>query len=170
MSKTKYLKYGLGAFMIGLSAYVIAYVGKQAKLIVGTVIEYAGVSVSQLSLQNVALTLFFKVINNSDIKFTVQNQTWKFYIDNNLVKELTNPNKVDVMPHSDTRLPIYLNFSLAEALELGIANFGNVKSEEERKQTKVKISGVVTVGTSIFEVKKIPIEWEDNLQNFMFGK
>lgn len=169
MNKTKMLKYGLGALMVGLSAYVIAYLGKQIKLIVGTVIEYAGVSIDKVTLQNIFLTLFFKIENQSDIAFTVQNQVWKVYIENKLVKELTNPNQVEVLPHSDTRLPIYLNFTLAEALELGLTQFNNLKDKDKRQKTKVKISGEVTVGTSVFELKKIPIEWEDNLQNFLFG-
>ena len=170
MDNSRIIKYGLGALMIGLTGYVVAYVGKQAKILVGTVIEYAGVQISKITLQNVAITLFFKVINKSDIGFTVQKQVWKFYIDNKLIKELTNPNKVKVEPHSDSRLPIYMNFSLAEALELGLANFGSVKNEEERKKTKVKVSGVITVGTSVFELKELPIEWEDNLENFLFSK
>ena len=162
------LKLGLGALMVGITVYVISYVGKQAKIIVGTVIEFAGVSINKITFQNVFLTLFFKVLNKSDIGFTVQNQSWKVYINNELIKELVNPNKIKVLPHSDTRLPIYLNFTVVEALKLGITQFPSLSDIDNRKQTIIKISGVITVGTSVLEMKKIPIEFQDNMQNF-FG-
>ena len=161
------LKLGLGALMIGLAGYVIVYVGKQAKILVGTVIEFAGLKINKFTLQNVFLTLFFKVLNKSDIGFTIQNQSWKIYLKDELIKELVNPNQIKVLPHSDTRLPIYLNFTIAEALKLGITQFNLIQNEGDRKKTIIKIVGVITVGTSVIEFKKIPIEFQDTLQNFI---
>jgi len=161
------LKLGIGALMIGLAGYVVVYVGKQAKILVGTVIEFAGLKINKFTLQNVFLTLFFKVLNKSDIGFTIQNQSWKIYLKGELIKELVNPNQIKVLPHSDTRLPIYLNFTIAEALTLGLTQFNLIQNEDDRAKTKIKIVGVITVGTSVIEFKKIPIEIEDTLQNFL---
>ena len=161
------LKLGIGALMIGLAGYVVVYVGKQAKILVGTVIEFAGLKINKFTLQNVFLTLFFKVLNKSDIGFTIQNQSWKIYLKGELIKELVNPNQIKVLPHSDTRLPIYLNFTIAEALTLGLTQFNLIQNEGDRAKTKIKIVGVITVGTSVIEFKKIPIEIEDTLQNFI---
>ena len=161
------LKLGIGALMIGLAGYVVVYVGKQAKILVGTVIEFAGLKINKFTLQNVFLTLFFKVLNKSDIGFTIQNQSWKIYLKGELIKELVNPNQIKVLPHSDTRLPIYLNFTIAEALTLGLTQFNLIQNEDDRAKTKIKIVGVITVGTSVIEFKKIPIEIEDTLQNFI---
>ena len=41
------LKLGIGALMIGLAGYVVVYVGKQAKILVGTVIEFAGLKINK---------------------------------------------------------------------------------------------------------------------------
>jgi hypothetical protein len=56
---------------------------------------------------------------------------------------------------------------VAVSLALGITNFENLSTDEGRAKLKLKVKGNFTIGTSLFNVKKIPFEFRDSIKNIM---
>lgn len=167
LDKLSKIKIGLGVFMIGLTAYTINFIMKQVRLLTNTRFEMVGTSLNKLSLDEINITIWWKVTNLSDFTFTIKNQAYDIFINDTFIKKVGSAQSVEVLAKGTTRLPTYIVFTPKELIALGITNYKNLSTEEGRAKLKLKVKGDFTIGTSLFNVKKIPFEFKDSIKNIM---
>ena len=167
MSAERNIKIGIGVVVIGVLAYTVNYVMKQVRLLVNTEFDMAGTKINKLSLNEVSITLWWKVINKSDISITVSEQVFDIYLNGKFIKKVGNAIPVKIKAHADNRIPTYIVFSPKDLLSMGYENMGKFLTKEGRKTLNLQVRGTMNVSTSVFDVKKFPFEFDDSIENIM---
>lgn len=167
LDKLSKIKIGLGLFMIGVTAFTVNFLLKQVRLLANTRFDMVGTSVNKISLDEINITLWWKVTNLSDFTFTIKNQAYDVFLDGEFIKKVGSAQPVEVLAKGTTRLPTYVVFTPKEVLSIGLANLQGISTTEGRKKLKLKVKGSFTIGTSLFNVKKIPFEFQDSIENIM---
>jgi LEA14-like dessication related protein len=161
------LKWVLGAVMIGTLAFAVDYLGKQVRKMVNLSFGLAGGRIDSISLKEVRMTIFFYIKNPSDIGVSVKDQAYDVLLNGEYIKTVGNENKVYIAPHSDTRIPILVNFTPKEAAKVVGSNWSSLTSKEGRKKIMVDVKGTMAISTDLFTVRRIPFEFRDDLQSIM---
>lgn len=169
MQKSTAIKWGLGAIMVGLLGYTVHYVMKQIQLLVNTEFDMVGTQVNKIGLKEINLTIWWKVVNKSDIGITLTNQIYDVYLDGKFVKKVGSSIPITIAPHADTRLPTYVVFTPQELVKVGIMNFANLMSKEGRLKTIMEVKGRIDLKTDVFAVKNFPFDYADNMEAMMVG-
>lgn len=165
MEKSVVTKLGIGVVMIGVFAYTLDFILKQVRKLVNTTFDFSGVRINSLQLDKVSITLFWKVVNKSDISATISNQDFDIYLNGRFIKKVGYANPVEIKANKTTYLPTYVVFNADDLKKIGIGDAGLLLTKEGRKRLNLLVKGTFTVKTSIFEVKKFPFEFEDTIQN-----
>lgn len=165
---TRYqLKWVLGGVMVGTLALAVNYLGKQVRKMVNLSFGLAGMRVDSISLKDVNLTIFFYIINPSDIGVSVVDQTYDILLNGEYIKTVGNPDKVYIAPNSDTRIPVFVSFTPKEAAKVIGSNWSSLTTKEGRRQLRVRVAGTMAIKTELFTIRKIPFEFSDDLQSIM---
>ena len=167
MEKVTKIKIGLGLVMVGLAGFTVNYLMKQVKLLVNTVFELSGAHIDKISLKEISMTIWWRVVNPSDIGFTVSNQTFDIFLNGKFIKKVGNAIPVKINARSDVRIPTYIVFTPKELLTIGIQNFASLANKEGREKLRLKVTGNLTIKTSIFKLKEFPVNFEDSIGNIM---
>lgn len=171
MTKDGKIKLGLGLVAVGLLAFTADYLLRQVRRLVNTDFELDRTQVNKLSFKKISLTLWWKVVNKSDIELNVSDQTYDIYLNGKFVKKVGNAVPVDIKPNSTTYIPTYIVFAPKELIKVGLENLSQFLTKEGRKDLILQVQGSLTLKTSVFTVKKIPIEYEDDIEAIMnYGK
>jgi LEA14-like dessication related protein len=165
MDNQQKIKLGVGVLIIGVLGFTINYLMKQIRLLVNTEFEMVGTSVNKVSLQQISITLWWKVVNKSDISATISDQVYDIYLNGKFVKKVGYAVPVEIKAKADTRIPTYIVFEPKELLNIGFENMGKFLTPEGRKELNLQVRGTFTVKTSVFEVKKFPFEFEDDIES-----
>ena len=165
MEKITLQKIGIGAVMIAVFGYTLNYVLTQVRKLVNTVFEFSGTRINIISFEKISITLWWKVVNKSDISFVVSNQDFDIYLNDKFIKKVGYTSPVEVKGNSTTYIPTYIVFEPKELKNIGLANAILFTNKENWKNLNLLCKGNFTVKTSIFEVKKFPFEFEDTIYN-----
>lgn len=165
MTKDTKIKHGLGVVVIGLLAFTTHYLMKQIRLLVNTDFDMSGTQINKLSFKEISITLWWKVVNKSDISITVSDQVYDIYLNGKFVKKVGNAMEVEIKPHSTTRIPTYVVFNPKELLNIGFDNMGKFLTKQGRESLMLQVQGSMTVKTSVFTVKKFPFEFKDDVES-----
>ena len=167
LDKISKIKIGLGIFLVGATAYVLNYILKQARLLANTKFEMVGTAINKISLQEVSITLWWKVTNYSDLSFIVKEQVYDIYLNDKFVKKVGYAEPVEVLAKGVSRIPTYIAFTPKEAIQIGLDNLGGFAVKEGRQKLKLKVVGDFTIQTKIYTARKIPFLFEDTIENIM---
>lgn len=165
MEKTTIQRIGIGAVMIGVFGYTFHYLMKQARKLVNTEFEFSKITLNSLSLEKVSITLWWKVVNKSDISVDVSNQDYDIFLNGRFIKKVGYTSPVKLKAKQTTYLPTYVVLTPKDVANIGIENALLLTNDEGQKKTTLLVKGKFTVKTSIFEVKKFPFEFEDTIYN-----
>lgn len=165
MAKDTAIKWGIGLAMIGILGYTVNYLMTQIRLLINTDFEFVGTAINKLSFKQISITLWWKVVNKSDIAITVSNQNYDIFINGRFLKKVGYASPVEIKPHAETRIPTYIVFAPKDLGKIGLENVGNFFTSEGRKKLKLTVRGTMTVKTSVFELKEFPFEYEDTIEN-----
>jgi len=169
MKIDKYAKYqlGVGLSIIILSAFTINYLLKQFRGLVNLDFEFSKIKVNKLNLKEVSLTLFWQIINPSDISFTIKKQKYDVYLNDKFVKTVGSDVPVEILAKGTSMLPTFVDFTVKEMLMSGIENLSGFITEEGRKKLKVTIKGKINITLPIMYDTVIPVDFSDTLHNMM---
>jgi LEA14-like dessication related protein len=165
MEKTTIQRIGIGAVMIGVFGYTLNYLLKQVRKLVNTEFTFSKAKINDISFQKISITLFWKVVNKSDISFTVSNQDFDIYLNDIFVKKVGYTAPVEVKANTTSFIPTYIVFEPIELTKIGIGNALLFTNKENWKDLNLLCKGTFTIKTSIAEVKKFPFQFEDNIHN-----
>ena len=145
MDKGLITRIGIGAVMIGVFGYTLNYLLKQVRKLVNTEFIFSGTRINSIALDKISITLWWKVVNKSEISFKVSNQDYDVYLNGQYLKKVGYTSPIEVKSNSTSYIPTYVVF--------------------EPKDLNLLVKGTFTVKTEVFEVKKFPFEFEDTIHN-----
>ena len=170
MTKKGKISVGIGIAVVTILAFTANYVRKQINLLKDTDFELYSTKINELSFRNITITLWWNIVNKSDIGVIINDQIYDIYINGVFIKKIGYGSEVKVNPRSGTQIPTYINFSTQELIDVVKNSGGNMTSllsKEGRENTELEIRGYLELKTSIFQIKKMPIEWKSDIQSLM---
>ena len=163
MDKATITKVGIGAVMIGVLSYTIGYLFKQIRYLVNTDFKFVGTSINNISIDKISITIWWEVVNKSDISFTISNQEYDIYINGSYIKKVGYSSPVIIKPKEKSKIPTYVVLTLQDLKKIGLINIVSLLTKEGRDSLNLTVKGKFTVKTSIVEVKRFPFEFEDSI-------
>lgn len=155
--KVKHVLIGSLVFMGG---YVVAALVNQAKLASDTSIEYAGYQVIGISASRVRVRLDLRVQNKSALGFSIFNQAYEVFVNNQKVADVSEWNKAYVPAKGSSVVSLLVEFNPKEAIptlwQQLITNLGSAT---------VRLKGKISVRTGIL-FGRIPVDETFVLKNF----
>lgn len=167
LDKLTTIKIGLGLAIVGITAYTITYLFKQVRALVNLNFEWKKTEVNKVTFTDVSMTMWWEVINPSDITFTIKEQKYDVYLNGKFLKSVGSKIPVEILAKGTTMIPTFINFTPKEAVLVGLENLGGLATEDGRRNLKIGIKGNMSVSTPLFYVRQIPIEYSDSLHNMM---
>ena len=82
------VKWGLGAIMVGVFGVALTYIMQQVKKLVNTELSLIGTQVKKISLNEINIILWWRVLNDSDFSFQVSNQVYDVYLNETFIKKV----------------------------------------------------------------------------------
>lgn len=161
------IKIGLGVFVIGLTALTMNFILKNIKKLVGLKFNYKDTIVNKINLKEISLTMNWKCTNPSDFNFTIKNQVYDVFLNDNFIRKVGSSAETEVYGRGTSIVPTNIYITTQEVLKLGTENIAGFLTEEGRKKTKLKVSGTFDVKTPILTLRKLPFFFEDTIYNIM---
>ena len=165
--KKLWLKIGIGAVMVGITSYAMKYMYKQAKILANTKYDMAGIKINKINFKEISMTLFWKIMNESDITFKISNQVYDVFLNGKFVKKIGYDPEVVVGAHSDSRIPTLIHLTTKDIANVLGNNAEGFFTESGRKKLYLEVKGTMTVGADIVKVRNIPFYFKDSIHRIM---
>jgi LEA14-like dessication related protein len=166
MEMTPKLRNGLivGGLSVATIA-LIAYFSRQVKLLKDACYTISGGIVQSLTLTNVKMTLFFKIVNESDLTIQVSDMIFNIYVNNMFVTNIKKPEAQTIYSKSNTIIKLEFEFNPADLLRAGITNIQTIIYDKDK--LIISIKGNFTAKTGIVRVKNYPIDEKITLKELL---
>lgn len=161
------IKWGLGAVMIGVLGVTLTYLMQQLKKLVNTEWAFLGTEIKKVSLNEINLILWWRIINNSDFSFDVKNQVFDVYLNDKFIKKVGFSPKIEVPTNSDSRIPTNVFITPKELLLAGLNVADLLFNEQGRAKLFLTVKGNMDLSIDNFAIKKVPFYFKDSIQNIM---
>lgn len=152
---------GLLVATVGL----IAYFRRQINLLKDACYTISGGIIHSFTLNNVKMTLFFKIVNESDISIDVSNMVFNIYVNNMFVTKIEKPDSQTIYSKSDTIIKLEFQFNPKDLLRAGITNIEPIIYDREK--LVVAIKGRFSAKTGIVKLSNYPIDEKITLKELM---
>lgn len=152
---------GLAIAAIG----VIAYFKRQINLLKDACYTISGGIIHNISLSNVKMTLFFKIVNESDITINVSNMVFNIYVNNMFITKIEKPDAQTIFSKSDTIVKLDFEFNPKDLLRAGITNIQPILFDKEK--LIISIKGNFTAKTGIVKLNNYPIDEKITLKELL---
>lgn len=159
--KTAFIIGGLAIATIG----VIAYFKRQYNLIADACYTISGGVVHALSLSNVKITLFFKIVNESDITIEVSNLSTNIYVNKMFVTKINKPDMQILYSKSDAIIKLDFEFNPKDLLRAGLTNIESIIYDKEK--LVIGLKGTFSAKTGIVKLKNFPFEENITLKELL---
>jgi LEA14-like dessication related protein len=167
MSKTSVIKWGIGAFMVGLFGFTLNYLMIQIKKIVNIQWGFLGMQTKNISLKGFDIVLWWRVLNETDFSFQVANQTYDVYLNDIFVKKVGFAPVENIPTNSDSRIPTIINITTKELLNTGLKFSDLLLDDEGRKKLYLSVKGNMDVKIDFMPIRKVPFAFKDSIYNIM---
>lgn len=167
LDKTAKIKISLGVFVIGLTALTLNFILKNIRKLVHLKFAFKGTDVNAINLKELSLTMKWLVENPSDLNFIIKNQVYDIYLNDTFVRKVGSSQETDIYGRGTSIIPTNIYITTKEVLKLGVDNIAGFLTEEGRKKTKLKVVGSFDIKTPLFTLRKLPIEFQDTIQNII---
>lgn len=167
MIKNSTIKWGLGAIMVGVFGITLTYIMQQVKKLVNTEWSLIGTQVKKISLNEINIILWWRVLNDSDFSFQVSNQVYDIYLNGTFVKKVGFSPIVNIPTNSDSRIPTYISISPKEILSTGVNFLDLLLNEQGRSKLFLEVKGTMDLAVDGLPIKKVPFAFKDSIQNIM---
>jgi len=167
LDKKSQIKIGVGAIIIGLTVVTLNYVFKNVRKLIGLTFDYKNTDVNKVNLKEISLTMNFKCVNPSDFNFTLKNQVYDVFLNNEFIRKVGSSEETEVYGRGTSIIPTNIYITTQEVLKIGSENLAGFLTEAGRKKMRLKVVGTFDVKTPIFTIRRLPFYFEDSVQNIM---
>jgi len=154
----------IGGLLLATSLIVI-YFRKQLKLLANACYTISGGVVHALGIDNVSITLFLKVTNESDLTIDLSNMMFKVYVNKMYVTKIEKPEKQQILSKADVVIKLDFQFNPQDLLRAGLANIAPILYDKEKLVIDVK--GTLSAKTGIVTLRNFPIEESITLKEIL---
>ena len=167
MIRNSTIKWGLGAIMVGVFGVALTYIMQQVKKLVNTEWSLIGTQVKKISLNEINIILWWRVLNDSDFSFQVSNQVYDIYLNGTFVKKVGFSPKIQIPTNSDSRIPTNVFITPKELLSTGVNFLDLLLNEQGRSKLFLEVKGTMDLAVDGLPIKKVPFAFKDSIQNIM---
>jgi len=163
-SEIKYVLIGLIALMLaGVGVYAI----QQKALISRIKVLFGRAKLISLSWDKIAIDIFLKVINVSDIDVNIEGYQLTAYINDRRITSFMSNQPGYIQANGESEIALNIITNPIEAL-------GNIFKKDvlsaiflDYSKVIIRIKGVISVNHRGLDIKDIPIDLKENLKNLM---
>lgn len=152
---------GLAVATIG----VMMYFKRQFTLLSNACYTIAGGVVHSLGLDSVKITLFFKVVNESDLTIEISDMVFNIYVNKMFVTKVLKPDAQTLYSKSDTIIKLDFEFSPKDLLRAGITNIEPILFDKEK--LVVEIKGTYSAKTGVVKLRNFPFDESITLKELL---
>lgn len=150
---------GLGVVSIALAIGYLQY-----KKIMNYVLKFKSVKIKKINEKIIDFDLFLFFTNKSDAKFTISEQEYKVYLNDQYVTKLVNSANTIILPKSDSLVGVNVTFQPKEVLDILKQNIFSIITTPEKFTLKVDMKFKV----SIYGIKvSIPYTYISTIKELM---
>jgi LEA14-like dessication related protein len=155
MNKTTRNGIIVGSLLLATTAIVL-YFRKQYNLLLNACYTISGGVVHSIGLDNISITLFFKVVNESDITLTLSDMKFNIYVNEMYVTSIFKKEPQILYSKSDAVIKLDFQFNPKDLLRAGVLNIAPIIYDKEKLVVKTK--GTYSLKTGIVKLKDFPFE------------
>ena len=152
---------GLAVATIG----VMMYFKRQFTLLSNACYTIAGGVVHSLGLDSVKITLFFKVVDESDLTIEISDMVFNIYVNKMFVTKVLKPDAQTLYSKSDTIIKLDFEFSPKDLLRAGITNIEPILFDKEK--LVVEIKGTYSAKTGVVKLRNFPFDESITLKELL---
>ncbi len=147
----------LGA-ILGATTGIVIYFNKQFKNLANSCYAIVGGVVHNLGLEDVRITVFFKIKNTSDLTIKISNLSFDIYVNNLFVTKILRKETQTILSNSNVILKLDVNFNPKNLLKAGIQNIVPIIADQDKlvigiKGTYDAETGAVKLNKQSFDEK-----------------
>jgi len=147
------------------TSLVVIYFRKQLKLLSEACYYISGGVVHALGMDNVSITIFLKVTNESDLTIDLSNMMFKVYVNKMYVTKIVKPEKQKILSKADVIIKLDFQFNPQDLLRAGLANIAPILYDKEK--LVIDIKGSLSARTGIVTLRDFPIEESITLKEIL---
>ncbi len=151
--------------VIGATIGVIGYLKKEFERLEGACYAIAGGVIHTFGLNNVKITLFFKIVNKSDISVEISNAIFNIYVNKMFVSTVKKSNKQLLKGGGETILMVDVEFNPQDLLKVGINNISPLLTDKDKLVITIKGSFDAVAG--LVKLKSFPFEQSITLKELL---
>ncbi len=151
--------------VLGATIGIIGYLKKEFERLETACYTISGGVVHALGLSNVKLTLFFKIINKSDISVEISNAIFNVYVNKMFVSKVLKSNKQLLKAGGETILMVDVEFNPQDLLKVGVNNIAPLLTDKDKLVITIKGSFDAVAG--LIKLKSFPFEENITLKELL---
>ncbi len=156
MGKFNWQRALLLTVVIGATIGVIGYLKKEFDRLENACYTISGGVIHALGLNNVKITLFFKIVNKSDISIEISNAVFNVYVNKMFVSKVLKSNKQLLKAGGETILMVDVEFNPQDLLKVGINNIAPLLTDKDKLVIGIKGSFDAVAG--MVKLKSFPFD------------
>jgi len=140
--------------LIGAIVGIIAYLLNELNKINKAALGYAGFKIKSITLGQIDLTVYFKLINSGSLDMIVSNQEYDVFINGKIVSRIKYNNPITISPGLNI-LPQEVTIKLSDALRAGITNLSDFINDKSKINITMKGKRNIKIGFLSFKNLKV---------------
>jgi len=156
MNKGRIIIWSLVVILISAITYVVWQLIKITK----SPLNYKGVKINSISLNDIRLTAYFSLVNTGDAHVTISGQDYDVYLNGKYVSHMKYSNPITIAP-GENMFPLEVIIGLSDVIRAGLANLKELLTDKSK--VNITLTGKFSVKISIFEFKNVKIDETFNL-------
>lgn len=152
-----------GLAIAAISLY--AYFKRQYNLLYNSCYAITGGVIHSLGLDKVKISLFFKIVNESDLTIEISNMDFNIYVNNMFVTKIVKNPPQTLLSKSDAVIKLDVEFNPADLLRAGLSSIEPILYDKEKLVITTK--GTFSAKTGIVTLKKFPFSYDITLKELL---
>ena len=121
----------IGSLSLALIS-IIVYFKKQYDLLLNACYTISGGIIHTLGLDNVRITLFFKVVNESDLTIEISDMNFDIFVNNMFVTKIKKSEKQTLYSKSEAIIKLQFEFNPTDLLRAGLSSIQPILQDQEK--------------------------------------
>jgi LEA14-like dessication related protein len=154
----------IGGLVVAATTLAL-YMKSQFNLIKDSCSTISGGIIHSLGLDSVKMTLFFKIVNDSDLTIRISDMKFNIYVNKMFVTKILRSQQQVIHGKADTIIRLDFEFNPKDLLRAGIANIEPIIYDKEK--LVIGIKGTFSAQTGIIKLKNFDFDEEITLKELL---
>lgn len=154
----------IGGLLVATTALVL-YFRRQINLLYNACYTISGGIIHSLGLDKVKMTLFFKIVNESDLSIEISNMNFNIYVNGMFISKIVKPEMQMLYSQSSATIKLDFEFNPKDLLRAGLTNIEPILYDNEKLVITTK--GFFSAKTGGISLKNFPFEENITLKELM---